>query len=297
MEKIGRSGVLVDKEGRLGSSASSGTTGSNESSVPDSPMPLGRFKVHSDLNRVLVGTVARVSGFGSLYQAARNHPWGSLMYNPRWFKEERREILYDAIEKIAFGTLVTVGQNGVLASHIPMLLDRSSEDYGRILGHIARGNAQWRDTDRESEGLAMFLGPDAYISPAWYQTGGVGGKSVPTWDYIAVHARGPIAFFEDRDRLMGIVERLTERHEELSSTGWRVDYPPMAYMEAELRSIVGFEMKVQKLEGKWKMGQNRSGADRKGAVEGLRRRSQGGDAEVAAEIEGTLGEDDAKGVS
>ncbi len=213
------------------------------------------------------------------------------MYNPRWFKEERKDILYDAIEKIAFGTLVTVGRQGPIATHVPMFVEKSSEDQDKILGHIARGNTQWRDTTKESEGLAMFVGPEAYVSPSWYQTGGVGGRSVPTWDYIAVHVRGPVAFFSDKDRLMAIVERLTERHENLSSTGWRVDYPPRDYVDAELRSIIGFELRIQNLEGKWKMGQNRSEVDRRGAIEGLRRRAQGRDDEVASEIERTFGDD------
>lgn len=213
------------------------------------------------------------------------------MYNPRWFKEEHREVLNRAIETIAFGTLVTSGRKGLMASHIPMLLEKSPGEPDNIVGHIARGNLQWRDTEKGSRGLAIFVGPEAYISPSWYQSGKVGGKSVPTWNYISVHARGVVTFFHERKRLLSIVTRLTELHEKLSSTDWSVEYPPKEYLETELKAIVGFEMPIETIEGKWKMGQNRTGVDRKGAIDGLRRRGHRRDSEVSDEMESALRKD------
>jgi len=210
------------------------------------------------------------------------------MYNPRWFKEERVEVLQRAIETIGFGTFVTSGKAGLLASHIPMMVDKSKGKFGTIQGHVARGNSQWRDTSPGSQALAMFLGPDAYISPSWYQTHRDDGKVVPTWNYIAVHASGRPVFFDDAERLLRFVTKLTVHFEDKSSAGWRVADSPKDYIAYELKEIVGFEMPIESLEGKWKLGQNRSEADRKGAVEGLRRRTAGRDLEVSDEMDAQL---------
>jgi transcriptional regulator len=210
------------------------------------------------------------------------------MYNPRWFKEERVEVLQRAIDTISFGTFVTSGKSGLLASHIPMIVDKSQEKFGTIQGHVARGNNQWRDTNPGSQALAMFVGPDAYISPSWYQTHQGDGKVVPTWNYIAVHASGRPVFFDDAERLLRFVTKLTVRFEDASSTRWKVTDSPKNYIASELKEIVGFEMPIESLEGKWKLGQNRSEADRKGAVEGLRRRGTGRDLEVSSEMNATL---------
>jgi transcriptional regulator len=153
---------------------------------------------------------------------------------------------------------------------------------------VARGNNQWRDTNPGSQALAMFLGPDAYISPSWYQAHRDDGKVVPTWNYIAVHASGKPVFFDDAERLLRFVTKLTVHFEDASSTGWRVADAPKDYIASELKSIVGFEMPIESLEGKWKLGQNRSEADRKGAVEGLRRRVAGRDLEVSSEMDARL---------
>src|SRR5260370_20613658 len=124
------------------------------------------------------------------------------MYNPRWVREGRVEVLHGAIETISFGTFVTSGKAGLLASHIPMMVERSEGKLGTIQGHVARGNKQWRDTDPGSEALAMFVGPHAYISPSWYQTHRADGKVVPTLNYISVHAGGRPVFFYDAERLL-----------------------------------------------------------------------------------------------
>ncbi len=191
------------------------------------------------------------------------------MYIPRWFKEERLPVLHDAIERIAFGTLVTSSPNGILASHIPMLVDRSKGAYGTIYGHIARGNTQWHDSYKDTDALAMFMGPESYITPNWYETTKETGKVVPIWNYVAVHAYGHVLFFEDKDRLLSLVTQLTEVHEEPFENPWKVSSAPPDYIISELKSIVGFEMPISKIEGKWKMNQNRSEEDRAGVIKGL----------------------------
>jgi transcriptional regulator len=210
------------------------------------------------------------------------------MYNPRWFREESVEVLQRAIETISFGTFVTSGKSGFLSSHIPMIVDRSEGKFGTIQGHVARGNNQWRDTTPGSQALAMFVGPDAYISPSWYETHRDDGKVVPTWNYIAVHASGRPVFFDDTERLLRFVTKLTVHFEDVSSTRWRVADSPADYIASELKAIIGFEMPIESLEGKWKLGQNRPDADRKGAVDGLRRRAAGRDLELSNEMDAKL---------
>jgi transcriptional regulator len=206
------------------------------------------------------------------------------LYNPRWFKEERLEFLHAEIAKIGFGTLVTTSRSGLLASHIPMMLDTSGGDNGLIYGHLARGNAQWRETPPASEGLAIFLGPDAYVTPRWYETKKEDGKVVPTWNYVAIHVRGPVTFFEDADRLRQVVTRLTLHHESAAEEPWEVADAPEEYVEAQLKSIVGFELPIARIEGKWKMSQNRPEKDYAGVISGLEQRCLGGDPEVSAEM-------------
>jgi len=191
------------------------------------------------------------------------------MYIPRWFKEDRLNVLHDAIERIAFGTFVTNSPSGLLAIHIPMFIDRTKGSNGTLYGHIARGNSQWRDSIRDTEALAMFLGPEIYITPNWYQTTQETGKVVPTWNYVAVHVYGRAEFFDDKDRLLALVTHLTEIHEKPFEDPWKVSSAPPEYIEGELKSIVGFEMPISKIEGKWKLNQNRTETDRAGVIRGL----------------------------
>jgi len=191
------------------------------------------------------------------------------MYIPRWFKEDRLPVLHQAIDRIAFGTLVTIAPSGLIASHIPMFVDKSEGESGTLYGHIARGNSQWRDSSPTVDALAIFLGPDSYISPMWYQSRKETGKVVPTWNYVAIHVYGPAHFFDERDRLLALVTHLTEIHESELEEQWKVSDAPQNYIEAELKSIVGFEMPITRIEGKWKMNQNRSVEDRKGVIRAL----------------------------
>lgn len=206
------------------------------------------------------------------------------MYNPRWFKEDRLRFLREEIGRIGFGSFVTLGKSGILVSHVPMFLDSSGGGNGLLYGHIARGNHQWRDTISGSEGLAMFLGPDAYITPRWYETKKQDGKVVPTWNYVAIHARGPVTFFDDPEQLRELVTKLTRKHESDASEPWEVSDAPEDYVSTELKMIVGFRMQITRIEGKRKMSQNRPEADIEGVISGLAERNRIRDHEVSAQM-------------
>ena len=204
------------------------------------------------------------------------------MYLPSQFREDRVPVLHDAIDAAGLATLVTVEANALDASHVPMLLDRSAGALGTLIGHLARPNPQWRAATPDLPALAIFLGPDAYVTPSWYETKQQTGKVVPTWNYVAVHAHGRVRFFDDEERLLALVTKLTEAHEAPWPHPWAVSDAPLDYIRSHLKGIIGFELQIAKLEGKWKMSQNRPAEDRKGVVEGLRRE---GDAVVAALVE------------
>ena len=194
------------------------------------------------------------------------------------------DVLQDEVNRVSFGTIITVTKSGILASHVPMLIDRSKGDPGALFGHVARGNAQWRESSPGGEGLAVFLGPDAYIAPRWYKTKEETGTVVPTWNYTAIHVRGPVTFLEDTARIREIVTKLTEHHEAYSKKPWKVTDAPPDYINGELKQIVGFEMQIVKVEGKWKMSQNRPEADRDSVMINLLERARLRDEEVSYEM-------------
>ena len=210
------------------------------------------------------------------------------MYVPANFREDRVEVLHETIRRIALGSLVTLGADGLMASHAPVLVEAEPAPYGRLLGHIARANPQWKTAQPEAGALAIFTGAESYISPGWYPTKRESGKVVPTWNYVAIHATGRLRFFDDAEALRGIVTRLTETHEAGRADPWKVTDAPADYIDAMLKAIVGFELIIDKLEGKWKMSQNRPAQDRAGVVEGLTR--EGRSAEVAAIVRERSGE-------
>ena len=211
------------------------------------------------------------------------------MYLPTQFKEESVPAMHAAIRQARIGTLVTLGEDGMEASHVPMLVDPEPTPYGTLRGHVSKGNPQWRRTKADVPALAMFLGPNAYITPSWYETKRQTGKVVPTWNYVAVHAYGTVRFFEDAEPLLDIVTRLTRTHESGRAEPWAVTDAPADFIKAQLKGIVGFELPIVRLEGKWKMSQNRPAEDRTGVIEGLRR--EGGPAEaVVADIVSAVNE-------
>ena len=196
------------------------------------------------------------------------------MYVPSHFKEDRGPELHAMMRAIAIGTLITHGADGLEASHIPLLIDPEPGPYGTLRGHIARGNGQWKRAAGGANGgggeaLVTFLGPDAYVTPTWFPSKRETGKVVPTWNYIAVHAYGPLHFFEDRAPLLDIVTRLTNAHESRRAPPWAVTDAPADYIDAMLKAIVGFELPIARLEGKWKLSQNKSAADIAGIRDGL----------------------------
>lgn len=200
------------------------------------------------------------------------------MYVPPAFREERPEILHAAIRATGLAILVTTGPDGLIASHVPLLLDPDAGPNGTLYGHLARANPQAEAT---GEALAIFPGPDAYITPSWYATKQEDGKVVPTWNYVAVHATGPLDWFDEPGQLLDLVTRLTERHEAARAEPWAVADAPTDYVAGMLRGIVGFSIAIARLEGKWKMSQNRPPADRAGVVAGL---SAQGRTDIAALI-------------
>ena len=196
------------------------------------------------------------------------------MYLPKHFAETRVEVLHQAIERAGLATLVSTGPGGLDASHIPLLLEPTPGPLGRLLGHVARANAQWQTTPPDVDALVIFLGTDAYVTPSWYATKRETGKVVPTWNFVAIHAHGHVRFFQERERLLDVVTRLTDRHEQRRASPWKVTDAPADYVDAMLKGIVGVEFTITRLEGKWKASQNRSDADRQGASEGLEREGQ-----------------------
>jgi transcriptional regulator len=205
------------------------------------------------------------------------------MYVSPVFKQEDLPVLHEAIRQSGLATLVTLGADGMEASHVPMLLDPEPAPFGTLHGHVARSNPQWQRATADGHALAIFLGPDAYISPSWYPTKQETGKVVPTWNYVAIHVYGPVRFFDDPNRLLAHVTRLTERQEARRQAPWAVNDAPEDYIRGQLSRIIGFEIPIARIEGKWKMSQNRPAQDRVGVVEGLVR--EGGPAEaVVAKI-------------
>jgi transcriptional regulator len=191
------------------------------------------------------------------------------LYVPPLFKEDRIDVLHAAMRGSGLATLVTLTADGLIASHVPMLLDPDPGPYGTLLGHVARPNPQARGAVPGVQALAIFQGPDAYITPSWYATKRANGKVVPTWNYVTIHAYGPVEFFDDTERLRAIVTRLTEREERARAEPWAVTDAPANFIDGMLRGIVGFALPIARLEGKWKMSQNRPAEDRAGVVAGL----------------------------
>jgi transcriptional regulator len=190
------------------------------------------------------------------------------MYLPPAFKNEDRESLCAIMKASRLANLVTATAEGPMVTPLPLLLDEEEGEFGVLYGHIARANAHWR-LEPIGEALAIFMGPDAYITPSWYATKRETGKVVPTWNYVTVHAQGPVEFFHESERLLQLVTRLTRLHEGSRPEPWEVHDAPADYIAAQLRGIVGLRMPITRLEGKMKMSQNRSEADRRGVATGL----------------------------
>ncbi len=202
------------------------------------------------------------------------------MYTPPAFKDDDAESIKATIRAARLANLVTATADGPLATPLPLFLDDSEGERGVLYGHVAKANPHWQVAPI-GEALAVFMGPDAYVTPSWYATKQETGKVVPTWNYIAVHAYGPVEFFQDPDRLLQVVTRLTNRHEQSRTEPWAVSDAPADFIAAQLRGIVGVRIPVSRFEGKRKMSQNRPEADRVRVAAGLAASDKAGDREVA----------------
>lgn len=203
------------------------------------------------------------------------------MYIPKHFEESRIPILHGLIREHPLGTLVTRTAKGLEANHLPFEVDPEPAPFGTLRGHIARGNPLWREASSGAEALVVFQGPSAYVSPSWYPTKKETGKVVPTWNYVVVHAHGVPRFVDDRAWLRAFVERLTNRHEAGRADPWKITDAPPDYIDLQLGAIVGIELPLARLVGKWKISQNRPAEDRAGVVEGLLAEERDAAAEVA----------------
>jgi transcriptional regulator len=187
------------------------------------------------------------------------------MYVPDAFRVVDREVVAGFIATYGFAVVVTHGREGPFATHVPLVLERDG-DRDVLLGHVARANPHWRHFDGEGEALVIFQGPHAYVSPSWYAT----SPAVPTWNYAVVHAYGRPRVIDDASRVHAVLERLVTRYETSTrSEPWRLSTLPPEYAERMTNAIVGFEIQVERVEAKFKLGQNRSREDIQGLIEGL----------------------------
>ncbi|HMG19782.1 MAG TPA: FMN-binding negative transcriptional regulator [Kofleriaceae bacterium] len=203
------------------------------------------------------------------------------MYLPAQFREASTPVLHDLIRAHPFATLVTLDAGGLVANHLPFELDAAAGPLGTLRGHVARANPVWKlrtegaaNSEAAVEALVVFQGAHHYITPSYYATKAATGKVVPTWNYAVVHAHGPLRAIEDPAWLRGFVEQLTARYEaaRAQATGaapWHVSDAPEPFLETMLKAIVGIELPIARLEGKWKVSQNRPAEDRAGVVAGL----------------------------
>jgi transcriptional regulator len=196
------------------------------------------------------------------------------MYIPKHNLETRVPVMHELMRAEPFGSLITMTPLGLFATHLPLVLEEDGSELGVIKAHVARGNTQWRDFDPNVEALAIFSGHHHYISASWYPAvSGIGAEKtkaeVPTWNYIVVHAYGTLKAVEDPNWLLAHLTRLTDIHEAASDNPWRVSDAPERYIEKQMRAIVGLELPVRRLEGKWKTSQNRNERDREAVIRGL----------------------------
>jgi len=199
------------------------------------------------------------------------------MYIPKAFHEEDRATLHALMQQYSFATLITQHDDRPFASHLPLILHADDGPYGTLVGHMARANPQWRDFATGQEVLAIFQGPHAYVSPSWYEV----HPSVPTWNYTAVHAYGVPQVITDQATLQALLRTLVETYEAPSARPWAFELPP-EYLQGMLQGIVGFTMPITRLEGKYKLSQNRPEQDRPRVIAALETQGDALSAGVAA---------------
>lgn len=207
------------------------------------------------------------------------------MYIPNQFEEPRVEVMHELIWAQPLATVVTLSSSGLNANHIPLYLADSPATFGALRGHVARANPMLTDLTSDIESLAVFHGPDAYISPSWYATKKETGKVVPTWNYAVVHAYGFLRVVDNPVWLRAQLEDLTSHNEASFAEPWAVSDAPREYIEKIMASIVGIEMVITKLSGKWKVSQNQPSKNQSSVVAGLKASSSHGAPEMVALVE------------
>ncbi len=207
------------------------------------------------------------------------------MYEPPLHRNDDLAELHALIRARPLGLLVSHGPQGLLANAIPFLVDPARGKFGTLSAHMARANGQWRDLKEAGEALVVFQGTDHYVSPSWYATKRETGKVVPTWNYVIVQARGVPRVIEDADWLRGQIAALTRSQELSRAAPWAVDDAPEDFIAAQVRQIVGLEIEIADIRGKWKTSQNRNAADRAGVVAGLREDGDGDALDMAEIVE------------
>jgi transcriptional regulator len=191
------------------------------------------------------------------------------LYLPAHFHELRNDVMRALMRAHPLSTLVAQCDSGLVANHVPLQTLDEPGPLGCLRGHIARANPLWRDYRSESQALAIFQGPQAYVSPSFYPSKAKSGEVVPTWNYAVVHASGTLRFIEDTHWLREFVAGLTSTYETPRAAPWKIDDAPAAYIDKNLKMIVGFEFSIATLQGKWKMSQNRTLSDREGVRRNL----------------------------
>jgi transcriptional regulator len=213
---------------------------------------------------------------------ARTRGTHQTMYVPAHFAETDTSKLHDFLRRESFALLTSRGPDGLFASHLPLLLDPAAGPHGSLFGHMARANPQWRQVIGEV--MAVFSGPHAYVSPSWYEEEG----TVPTWNYVAVHAYGTFHLVEDEDELLAILRRSVDAYESPRPAPWPFD-ESAPHVSRMLKAIVGFRVEITRLEGKWKLSQNHSEARRRRVVQALSSRPDDDSKAIAALIQEALG--------
>ncbi len=192
------------------------------------------------------------------------------MYVPRYFDEPSVDVLHRLMRSRPLATLVTLSADGLNANHIPLHLSVEANPYGVLRGHVARANPIWSDCVEVVDALAIFSGPEAYISPSWYPTKAETGKAVPTWNYVVAHAYGRLRVIDDATWLRAQLDALTAHNEAAMPEPWQLADAPPDYIDKMLAAVVGIEIDIARLQGKWKMSQNQPGKNQAGVVQALR---------------------------
>ncbi len=216
----------------------------------------------------MISTAARISDECEVEKHDGSQYDTQTLYLPAHFNETRIEVLHALMREHSLATLVAVTDSGLVANHLPMRISAEPSP-GVLRGHVARANPLWKEYRADIEALAIFQGPQTYISPALYPSKQTTGEVVPTWNYAVVHARGSLRFIHDADWLRGLVSSLTDEHEAKRAQPWKVTDAPPPYIDKMLDLIVGFELSIVSMMGKWKLGQNRTKTDRQGLIQGL----------------------------